>query len=270
MMRFVLLTLLSSVLAFGALEAPAAEATANLFVDLDGDGNIDFFQLDQIFAGNRTVQVLGSDQTVIGSNSSQSFDIDYSYDTSADVATGQIKVKATSVNNAGRSFDATPSTPEVFSTQGVLQDTLRFTSATGDPYDVIVNLDVTGSLINSSADGNVTAFLRADGFPSDQALFSANGDHATTLSVTASLSGTSASVDLFTSLTLGFFGLGEFARVDVDFSNTAALSLVLPEGVALDTSGGGLLSATIVPVPAAFIFFASGLAGLWLRRFRRR
>lgn len=57
------------------------------------------------------------------------------------------------------------------------------------------------------------------------------------------------------------FGHG-FNHFDIlsDFSSTATLSFSLPVGTSISSQGGFLQSA--VPLPAAFLLFASGLAGL--------
>ncbi|MFT4582529.1 MAG: hypothetical protein ACI8XZ_002281, partial [Gammaproteobacteria bacterium] len=268
---FPLLVLFALALTFGPLAVHASAATANLFVDVDGDEIDDFFQLNQVFGGPGTASIVGSDdQGIFGSIVGEFFDVNFSYDTSADVASGEIKVKTTFDNNSGQGLSTPTEAFGVFSSQGVLQDTLRFTSESGAPYEVVFNLDVTGSLNNSAGTaGNISAFLRATGFPSNQVAFTANGNHATTLSVTASLAGASASVDLFTSLSMVYFGVDDAARIDVDFSNTAALSVDLPEGVVLSGSDNGLLGApTVVPVPAGFVLFFSGMVGLGLSAFR--
>ena len=252
-------------LALATFNVHAIPATANLFIDVDGDHVDDFFQLDQVFTGPGTASIIGADnQEILGSDIGESFNVAFSYDTSADVASGEIKLKATFNNNSGQELSTGIDAFDVFSSQGVLQDTLYFSSTTGLPYDVVLSLDVTGSINNfNGASGDVSAFLSAAGFPSDQIAFNANGDHAATLEVIASLTGTNASVDLFTSLSLGYFSLGVDALVDADFSNTAALSITLPTGVTLSGSENGLLGApTIVPLPGALILFSSAMVGL--------
>jgi len=272
-MRTRLLILLSVSLALASLNVHAIPATANLFIDVDGDQVDDFFQLDQVFAGAGTASIVGADsQEILGSDMGESFNVAFSYDTSADVASGEIKLKATFNNNSGQELSTGIDAFDVFSSQGVLQDTLQFTSTTGLPYDVVLSLDVTGSINNfNGASGDVSAFLSAAGFQSDQIAFNGNGNHATTLEVVATLAGTNASVDLFTSLSLGYFALGVDAFVDADFSNTAALSITLPAGVTLSGSKNGLLGApTTVPLPGGLLFFSSAMLGLGLRRGRRR
>jgi hypothetical protein len=202
----------------------------------------------------------------------------YSGSSSADLATGELKIKTT-----GPTYQALASAE--------LMDQLTFTNitpGTSQTIGIILNVDGTyrdGSTVSFDAGFNSGGYGTADyDYLSMNLGLMGNGEatnpndpvsgstfnlgDACTFCYSASSGDWSVfgptqfigEVDIFgnnpvLTITMGISGTGNF-----DLSNTSRISLVLPEGVSFTSSSGVFLPE--VPVPGAIWIFGSGVIGL--------
>lgn len=201
----------------------------------------------------------------------------FDYSSAADIGLLELKLFGSLTNSTASSFFGN-GVPILSVTSQVL-DVVTLNSTLGVPFDVTLELVVSGSitdsgggnLLNPFANGSLKFGLDPGSNASDSAAYPI-GAINDTLSVTRTVSGSTINMDFDAFLSFSVFEVVPGATVTGQLSNTALLKLILPAGVTVAGSGSGTFGAVIpVPEPESYALMLCGLAlvGFAARRRQR-
>jgi hypothetical protein len=196
----------------------------------------------------------------------------FAYFALANMTTGTLKASSSLTNDTGFTMGGEGS---ALRTRAILRDVINLTTSLTDPYDIQVILQVSGSITGGSAAGSdVFGFAAISLGPDPGTNTGVNATYTTgaivdTLSVTESFTG-NQTIDIFARLDANISILADGDSATVDFASTALLTLVLPAGVGVASTGSGLLvPIQTVPIPAALPLLLGALGGLLVTGRRR-
>ena len=193
----------------------------------------------------------------------------YSYAASADLGTLALRASGSLTNATG----ATLFGQGVPLLQAVAEarDVITLSSASSAPYDVTLQLLVSGVVstsANSLIGANSLISLRSAGVlkQTDASSYSASGIVSDVLTVTITVAGPLVEIELESLLSVTVVAVAAGETVSADLSNTALLNLVLPAGVTIAGSSSGTFG---VPIPEpALPALLEALFGALFRRGR--
>ena len=196
----------------------------------------------------------------------------FAYSSSADIGNLALRVNG-SLTNTGTTQLLHPSLVPLMVVTAQALDVLTLNSSLPGNFDVTLNLTVNGSI--DSANGNagansLLAFGTDPGVNQTVARIYGNGSIADTLSITQTVSGPVVNMDFNAFLSFNAMAVNPGATVTGELSNTALLSLILPQGVTLANSGSGTFGVVISAIPEpevyAMMLVGLGLVGFVARR----
>jgi len=256
--------------------APASALPLNATVGIEARGTVDLdgrflpspplsstLQAEVVAPFTRSVVSVGDAQSGV-----------FSYAASADIGTLALRV-AGSLSNAGATDYFGQGVP-VLQTVAEARDVITLSSASASPYDVTLQLLVSGVITegaNSQIAANSLISLSSAGVlkQTDSGLYDASGVVNDTLSVTLTVAGPSVVIEIESLLSLTVLRAAAGETVSADLSNTALLSLILPSGVTIASSQSGTFGVPIaVPEPALAAPIAIGAWATAAFRARRR
>ncbi|HEU4429421.1 MAG TPA: hypothetical protein VFT98_11750 [Myxococcota bacterium] len=187
----------------------------------------------------------------------------FDYASSADIGNLALRVSG-GLTNSGASALFGQGQP-ILQAVAEARDVITLTTSRTDPFDVTLELLVSGVLstsAGSSIGANSSITLSSPGVlqQSDSALYNTDGAISDTLSVTLTVAGPEVLIELTSLLSFNVLAVAAGASVSGDLSNTALLSLILPSDVTIAGSGSGTFGVPItVPEPAAASLLALAL-----------
>jgi hypothetical protein len=195
----------------------------------------------------------------------------FAYAASADLGTLALRASGSLTNSTGSAFfgQGVPLLQAV----AEARDVITLSSASSAPYDITLQLLVSGVITtsaNSSIGANSLISLSSAGVlkQTDSSLYNAGGVVSDTLSVTITVAGPLVDIEIASLLSVTVLGVAAGETVSADLSNTALLNLVLPPGVTIAGSSSGTFGVPI-PEPALFVLLGAAALALAARRGSR-
>ncbi|MBI4695231.1 MAG: hypothetical protein HY749_14530 [Gammaproteobacteria bacterium] len=199
----------------------------------------------------------------------------FSYYAQADIATPALRISGSLTSGS----DIANFETGVIKVYSEMTDTITLTSISPDPYDVTVLMQVDGTLDVAGAvdvpglynGGAAWLELQPNGGlgPSEFRSYRTSGAVSDVISETVQLSGNTQTLGIFTKILFQVWSMQAGTTVSGDFAHTAKLTLILPEGVTLNSSESGNFDTAPVPLPAGVLLFAPATLGLFGAARRR-
>lgn len=196
----------------------------------------------------------------------------FDYVAAADIGALALRVSASLTN--GGTTDFFGSGVPIMQSVAELRDIVTLTTGRTDPFDVTLQLVVSGTLSagpgsDISANSLITLGTPGQLSTTDSTRYTTLGTIQETLAVTKTVSGPSVilTIDALLSTTILRLAAGDTASGQL--ANSAFLSLILPPDVSIAASDSGTFGVPI-PIPEPGTLVLSGLGALLLAVVRRR